>query len=86
MSALTGLGGYVGLGGKGPSAPLGVRTVGGEVLVAREGMSPMTSAREKALMEQILGCSTLPRATSQEQSRCSGPVNQMPLVCCFSDV
>jgi hypothetical protein len=38
MSALSGLGGYVGLGGKGAAVPVGTRTVGGEVLLAREGM------------------------------------------------
>ena len=38
MSALTGLGGYVGLGAK-AAAPLGTRTAGGEVLLARDGAS-----------------------------------------------
>jgi len=36
MGALTGLGGYVGLGGK-AVIPAGTRTVGGEVVMAREG-------------------------------------------------
>nr|XP_018264809.1 uncharacterized protein I303_02989 [Kwoniella dejecticola CBS 10117]OBR86967.1 hypothetical protein I303_02989 [Kwoniella dejecticola CBS 10117] len=36
MGALSGLGGYVGLGSK-SAAPLGTRTVGGEVLLARDG-------------------------------------------------
>lgn len=34
---MTGLGGYVGLGGK-ATVPVGTRTVGGEVLLARDGM------------------------------------------------
>jgi hypothetical protein len=36
VSALSGLGGYVGLGGK-AAVPVGTATVGGEVLLAREG-------------------------------------------------
>lgn len=38
MGALTGLGGYVGLGGK-AAVPVGTRTVGGEVIIVREGKS-----------------------------------------------
>lgn len=38
VGALTGLGGYVGLGGRAAAGPVGCRTVGGEVLVGREGM------------------------------------------------
>jgi hypothetical protein len=38
VSALSGLGGYVGLGGK-AAVPIGTRTVGGEVLLARDGGS-----------------------------------------------
>lgn len=37
MGALTGLGGYVGLGGK-AAVPVGTRTVGGEVVIVREGL------------------------------------------------
>jgi hypothetical protein len=38
MGALTGLGGYVGLGGK-AVVPAGARTLGGEVILARDGKS-----------------------------------------------
>ncbi|WVW80239.1 hypothetical protein I302_102217 [Kwoniella bestiolae CBS 10118] len=43
MGALTGLGGYVGLGGK-SAAPLGTRTVGGEVLLARDDLGAFLSS------------------------------------------
>jgi hypothetical protein len=39
MGALTGLGGYVGLGGK-AGVPVGTDVGNGEVLLARDGMSP----------------------------------------------
>ncbi|WVQ93507.1 hypothetical protein IAU59_000581 [Kwoniella sp. CBS 9459] len=43
MGALSGLGGYVGLGGK-AVVPLGTRTVGGEVLLAREDLGVFLSS------------------------------------------
>ncbi|WWC88076.1 uncharacterized protein L201_002980 [Kwoniella dendrophila CBS 6074] len=43
MGALTGLGGYVGLGTK-SAAPLGIRTVGGEVLLARDDLGVFLSS------------------------------------------
>ncbi|OCF75081.1 hypothetical protein I204_03930 [Kwoniella mangroviensis CBS 8886] len=43
MGALTGLGGYVGLGAK-SSAPVGTRTVGGEVLLARDDLGAFLSS------------------------------------------
>ncbi|WVQ65020.1 uncharacterized protein L199_003190 [Kwoniella botswanensis] len=43
MGALTGLGGYVGLGGK-SAAPVGTRTVGGEVLLARDDLGAFLSS------------------------------------------
>ena len=43
MGALTGLGGYVGLGGK-ASIPVGTRTVGGEVAIVRDGMVKIASS------------------------------------------
>ncbi|OCF40067.1 hypothetical protein I317_06142 [Kwoniella heveanensis CBS 569] len=43
MGALSGLGGYVGLGGK-AAVPLGTRTVGGEVLLAREDLGVFLSS------------------------------------------
>ncbi|WVF65869.1 hypothetical protein IAT40_000606 [Kwoniella sp. CBS 6097] len=43
MGALSGLGGYVGLGGK-AVVPLGTRTIGGEVLLAREDLGVFLSS------------------------------------------
>ncbi len=48
MSALTGLGGYVGLGGK-TVVPVGTSMLGGEVLLAKDGETPAPSAMNLSL-------------------------------------
>ena len=70
MGALSGLGGYVGLGGK-AAIPLGTRTVGGEVVIVRDG-ERFDRKWECSDHVQIWEYSTLLKAISPGRNRCIG--------------
>ncbi|WRT65779.1 uncharacterized protein IL334_002728 [Kwoniella shivajii] len=63
MGALTGLGGYVGLGGK-SAVPLGTRTVGGEVLLARDDLGAFVSSEGNYTRAESLQWPSAPDALS----------------------
>lgn len=72
MSALTGLGGYVGLGGK-VAIPVGTSMMGEEVLLARDGeLSRVSSV--PADIAQILAYSSRPRGTTHVRNHYNGQV------------
>lgn len=69
--AFSGLGGYVGLGGK-AAVPVGTRTFGGEVLLGRQGETYRQSIVRKGLTSQNKAVSILLKAISRGKNQYSG--------------
>lgn len=71
VGALTGLGGYVGLGSK-AAAPVGCSIIDGEVLLGRDGALSSRQSDRAWLMSQIWELSYPPTPATPARTRCNG--------------